>query len=65
MDGLIIVYVDGHAKWMNVREFLAKSPSAQDYRPSPLSEFPRGMALIISEQPTWTGDWPLWGLYGN
>ncbi len=65
MDGIIIVYVDGHAKWMNVREFLAKSPTAQQYQPSPLSAFPGGMAWTISQQPTWTGDWPLWGLYGN
>jgi prepilin-type N-terminal cleavage/methylation domain-containing protein len=65
MDGLIITYVDGHAKWMNVREFLAKCPDSQQYRPSPLNAFPGGMAWTISEQPTWTGDWPLWGLYGN
>ncbi|MFQ3611071.1 MAG: prepilin-type N-terminal cleavage/methylation domain-containing protein [Fimbriimonadales bacterium] len=65
MDGFIIVYVDGHAKWMNVREFLAKSPTAQQYQPSPLSAFPGGMAWTVNAQPTWTGDWPLWGLYGN
>ncbi len=63
MDGIIIVYVDGHAKWMNAREFLAKSPTAQDYQPSPLSAFPGGMAWTVSQPMQWRGDWPLWGLY--
>ncbi len=64
-DGLIITYVDGHAKWMNVREFLAKCPTVNEYQPSPLNEFPSGMAWTVSQQPAWMGDWPLWGLYGN
>ncbi|GIV18559.1 MAG: hypothetical protein KatS3mg023_0310 [Armatimonadota bacterium] len=63
-EGIVITYVDGHAKWMNVREFLAKCPTAQEYQPSPRDTFPSGMAWTVSQQPTWVGDWPLWGLYG-
>lgn len=66
MDGFNLVYVDGHAKWMNVREFLAKSPTSNDYQPNPgLPALPSGMAWSVSAQPQWRGDWPLWGLYGE
>ncbi|MCS6949555.1 MAG: prepilin-type N-terminal cleavage/methylation domain-containing protein [bacterium] len=64
-EGIIITYVDGHAKWMNIREFLAKCPTRQEYTPSPRDTFPSGMAWTVTEQPRWVGDWPLWGLYGN
>ncbi len=66
MDGLNLVYVDGHAKWMNVREFLAKCPDSQSYSPDPgLSALPSQMAWEVGSQPVWRGDWPLWGLYGE
>jgi prepilin-type N-terminal cleavage/methylation domain-containing protein len=63
-EGIVITYVDGHAKWMNIREFLAKCPTTQEYQPSPLNTFPSGMAWTVNQQPTWVGDWALWGLYG-
>ena len=66
MDGFNLVYVDGHAKWMNIREFLAKSPTSSDYQPDPgLPMLPSGMGWRVSAQPQWRGDWPLWGLYGE
>jgi hypothetical protein len=49
---------------MNIREFLAKCPTAQEYQPNPRNEFPSGMAWTVNQQPTWVGDWALWGLYG-
>lgn len=71
-EGIIITYVDGHAKWMQVREFLAKSPTCQDFTPCPIAEgsgMPGGMALTFSNSEgavmEWRGDWPLWGLYGE
>jgi len=67
MEGLVLVFVDGHAKWMNAREFLAKSPPApnEDPRgcnPSPLQFFPTGMAWTINSPLDCGQDWPLWGL---
>ncbi|MCS7208682.1 MAG: prepilin-type N-terminal cleavage/methylation domain-containing protein [Fimbriimonadales bacterium] len=64
MDGFNILYVDGHAKWMPVREFLAKCPPPEDYQPpSDAPELPGGMTVGAPGQPRWRGDWPLWGLY--
>jgi prepilin-type N-terminal cleavage/methylation domain-containing protein/prepilin-type processing-associated H-X9-DG protein len=66
MDGFNLVYVDGHAKWMNLREFLAKSPPSSDYQPNPgLAALPSSMAWSVSAPMQWRGDWPLWGLYGE
>ena len=66
MEGFNLVYVDGHAKWMNVREFLAKSPPIRDYQPDPeVRALPRQMGWSATAQPQWRGDWPLWGLYGE
>jgi hypothetical protein len=67
MEGIVLVFVDGHAKWMNAREFLAKSPPApnEDPRgctPSPLQFFPSGMAWTINSPLNCGQDWPLWGL---
>jgi len=67
MEGFNLVYVDGHAKWMHVRDFLAKSPTSADYRPnSQLRSLPSGMSHDNGQNPMeWRGDWPLWGLYGE
>jgi prepilin-type N-terminal cleavage/methylation domain-containing protein/prepilin-type processing-associated H-X9-DG protein len=66
MEGFNLVYVDGHAKWMNVREFLAKSPPIRDYQPDPeVRALPSQMGWSATAQPQWRGDWPLWGLYGE
>ena len=66
MDGFNLVYVDGHAKWMHVREFLAKSPPASDYVPDAgLPALPSSMGWGVSAPMQWRGDWPLWGLYGE
>jgi prepilin-type processing-associated H-X9-DG protein len=66
MEGFNLVYVDGHAKWMNVREFLAKSPPIRDYQPDPeVRALPSQMGWNATAQPQWRGDWPLWGLYGE
>lgn len=66
MEGFNLVYVDGHAKWMSVREFLAKSPPLRDYQPDPgVRALPSQMGWSATAQPEWRGDWPLWGLYGE
>ncbi len=65
MDGMIITYVDGHAKWMKADAFLAKCPTANDFQPS-INNVPGGMAWTIGNEPMrWRGDWALWGLYGE
>ena len=66
MEGFNLVYVDGHAKWMHVREFLAKSPTRSDYQPGGNSlQLPSQMAQGVGAPMQWRGDWPLWGLYGE
>jgi len=71
MDGFNLVYVDGHAKWLHVREFLAKSPAGADYQPDlGLNALPSQMAWQNpgngnNRPPEWRGDWPLWGMYGE
>jgi prepilin-type N-terminal cleavage/methylation domain-containing protein/prepilin-type processing-associated H-X9-DG protein len=66
MEGFNLVYVDGHAKWMHVREFLAKSPTRSDYQPGGDSlQLPSSMAQGVGAPMQWRGDWPLWGLYGE
>ncbi len=65
MDGMIITYVDGHAKWMKADAFLAKCPTANDFQPS-INTVPGGMAWTVGNTPMqWRGDWALWGLYGE
>ena len=63
-EGMIITYVDGHAKWMKADAFLAKCPTENDLQPS-TNQVPSGLAWTISSPMTWRGDWPLWGLYGE
>ena len=66
MEGFNLVYVDGHAKWMHVREFLAKSPTRSDYQPGgDFLVLPSSMAQGVGAPMQWRGDWPLWGLYGE
>jgi prepilin-type N-terminal cleavage/methylation domain-containing protein/prepilin-type processing-associated H-X9-DG protein len=68
-DGLTFAYADGHAKWMNVKNFLSLCPTSTDYA-VPLCTF-RTLAgggsgfNVCSGSPTpyYNGSWPFWGLY--
>jgi prepilin-type N-terminal cleavage/methylation domain-containing protein/prepilin-type processing-associated H-X9-DG protein len=68
-DGLTFAYADGHAKWMNVKQFLALCPTSANYA-VPACTFRTnaggGSGFNIcsgSPSPTYVGSWPFWGLY--
>jgi len=68
-DGFNLAYCDGHAKWMNVTQFLGKCPRASQYS-APVVVFRTNPGAgtgvntyYIGARPTWVGEWPLWGLY--
>jgi prepilin-type processing-associated H-X9-DG protein len=68
-DGLTFSYADGHAKWMNVKQFLALSPTSADYLVPPCTfrTTPGGGSGFNicpgSPSPSYTSPWPFWGLY--
>lgn len=68
-DGFTFAYVDGHAKYMNVKAFLSLCPTAADYAvPACTFRTSAGGAAGFnvcsgSPTPTYIGSWPLWGLY--
>jgi len=69
-EGLTFAYVDGHAKWMNVKAFLALCPTATEY-PMPACTLTTnagsGAGFNVCPgspaPPTWTRPFPFWGLY--
>lgn len=68
-DGLTFAYADGHAKWMNVKQFLALCPTSADYNvPACTFRTSAGSASGFnicsgSPSPAYNGSWPFWGLY--
>ena len=68
-DGLTFAYVDGHAKYMNVKAFLALCPTSASYAvPACTFRTSAGSAAGFnvcsgSPSPTYVGSWPFWGLY--
>lgn len=63
MEGMSVVYVDGHAKWLHGRKFLSLCPTRDDYQGG--FGWPRSMTYRIDQPMTWRGDWPFWGLYSS
>lgn len=62
-DGIVIGYVDGHAKFIKAQDFLGKCPSQTDYVVSSVpNPYPSGATWTVSSAPTWIKPWPLWGL---
>lgn len=66
-DGLVLVYVDGHAKYLTRGAFLARCPTGNEYSARPIPENPPGSMIHFinnteDNPPTWTGSWPMWGL---
>ena len=68
-EGFTFCYIDGHAKWMNVKTFLGLSPTASEYAVGPCTFVTRPGAQAGfnvcpgSPTPTWTKPFPFWGLY--
>jgi prepilin-type N-terminal cleavage/methylation domain-containing protein/prepilin-type processing-associated H-X9-DG protein len=69
-EGLTFCYIDGHAKWMNVRTFLANCPTAAEYTaPACTLVTNAGAGFGMNTCPgspatiTWTRPFPFWGLY--
>jgi len=68
-DGFTFAYVDGHAKWMNIKTFLGLSPTSAEYAVGPCTFVTRPGAQAGfnvcpgSPSPTWTRPFPFWGLY--
>ncbi len=62
-EQITIGRADGSAKTMNIRQFLANTPTAAQYQVS--SKWGctfTGGAWTISASPTYTGKWPMWAL---
>jgi len=65
---VVIGYVDGSAKAMDVEDFLGKTPSVKD---SNLGTVPFDNCVPytgswrVNQEPKWKGDWPLWGIKGQ
>jgi prepilin-type N-terminal cleavage/methylation domain-containing protein/prepilin-type processing-associated H-X9-DG protein len=69
-DGFTFAYADGHAKYMNVKQFLANSPTAAEYTvPACTFVTNAGAGSGMNTCPgspasiTWTRPYPFWGLY--
>ncbi|MFY7951757.1 MAG: DUF1559 domain-containing protein [Armatimonadaceae bacterium] len=67
-EGFNFAYVDGHAKWMNVKQFLALCPTRAEYvvpgcalRTSPGAQAGFNVCRV-SSAPTWSRPFPFWGL---
>ena len=67
-DGFNFAYVDGHAKWMNVKQFLALCPTRAEYivpgcglRTSPGAQAGFNVCRVTTP-PSWTRPFPFWGL---
>ena len=69
-DGFTFCYIDGHAKYMNVKAFLGASPTAAEYSvPACTFKTNAGASAGMNVCPgnpssvTWTRPFPFWGLY--
>ena len=68
-DGLTFAYVDGHAKYMNVKAFLALCPTSASYAVPPCTfrtNAGGGSGFNTcsgNPTPSYVGSWPFWGLY--
>jgi prepilin-type N-terminal cleavage/methylation domain-containing protein/prepilin-type processing-associated H-X9-DG protein len=69
-EGFTLAYADGHAKYLNVKAFLAQCPTSAQYTmPACTFRTSAGAAAGFNicsgspANPTWTGSWPMWGLY--
>jgi prepilin-type N-terminal cleavage/methylation domain-containing protein/prepilin-type processing-associated H-X9-DG protein len=68
-EGFNFAYIDGHAKWMNVKQFLAQSPTRAEYsvpgcnlRTNPGAQAGFNVCYVTAA-PTWSRPFPFWGLY--
>ena len=62
-EGFNFAFGDGHAKFLNVNTFLSKCPPSAEYPVSNVpNPYPGGMVWTITNPPTWSHPWPLWGL---
>ncbi len=68
-EGFNFAYVDGHAKWMNIKQFLNASPTRSEYtvpgcglRTNPGAQVGFNVCRVTNP-PTWTRPFPFWGLY--
>lgn len=62
-DQITLGRADGSAKTMPIRQFLANTPTANDYRVSSRWNCTfTGGAWTISSAPVVTGNWPMWAL---
>ena len=68
-DGLTFAYADGHAKYMNVKAFLALCPTSANYLVPPCTfrtNTGGGSGFNTcsgNPTPSYVGSWPFWGLY--
>ncbi len=68
-DGLTFAYADGHAKYMNVKAFLALCPTSASYAVPPCTfrtNAGGGSGFNTcsgNPSPSYVGSWPFWGLY--
>jgi len=63
--GLNVAYADGHVKWIKSEAFLQLCPPAANYTGTAHSiTRSNSNSVNMSANPTWTGSWPFWGLYG-
>ncbi len=61
-EGMNIAYADGHAKWMKNSSFISQCPPSSAYTAPPRNVDRTSGTPTMSGTPTWTGEWPLWGL---
>ncbi len=68
-EGFNFAYVDGHSKWMNIKQFFALSPTRAEYgvpgctlRTNPGAQAGFNVCRV-GTAPVWTRPFPFWGLY--
>ncbi|MGE0001856.1 MAG: prepilin-type N-terminal cleavage/methylation domain-containing protein [Fimbriimonadaceae bacterium] len=62
-ESVVLGFADGHTATMNVKKFLANTPTAAQYNVSSRWNCTfTGGSWTISAAPTWTGSWPMWAL---
>ena len=61
-EGMNIMYCDGHAKWMKNAQFLTQCPPRAQYTATFSTPTRSSGNPTMAAAPTWTGEWPLWGL---
>lgn len=70
-NGIQCGFVDGHAKFVNVAEFLSKTPTAAEYVQTPATSFggrcglPGASGNFTGAAPNMNVNYPFWGLGSN